>query len=55
MTDQGRHQLCLRRLRSAQARRERTTDAWLPEPLLDAGAMLGPADSKGTSSPRTPG
>ncbi|MET8145810.1 sigma factor-like helix-turn-helix DNA-binding protein [Sphaerisporangium sp. NPDC005288] len=37
--------LCLDRLRSAQARRERTAGAWLPEPLLDGDPMLGPADS----------
>lgn len=35
--------LCVDRLRSAQARRERT--AWLPEPLLDGDPMLGPADT----------
>jgi RNA polymerase sigma factor (sigma-70 family) len=37
--------LCLDRLRSAQARRERTVSAWLPEPLLDGDPMLGPADT----------
>ncbi|MFD5270791.1 sigma-70 family RNA polymerase sigma factor [Streptomyces sp. NPDC058335] len=37
--------LCLDRLRSARARRERTVGAWLPEPLLDGDPMLGPADS----------
>ncbi|GIH60799.1 DNA-directed RNA polymerase sigma-70 factor [Microbispora siamensis] len=37
--------LCLDRLRSARARRERTAGAWLPEPLLDGDPMLGPADS----------
>ncbi|WP_216853689.1 sigma-70 family RNA polymerase sigma factor [Phytoactinopolyspora halotolerans] len=37
--------LCLDRLRSASARRERTVGAWLPEPLLDGDPMLGPADS----------
>lgn len=37
--------LCLDRLRSAHARRERSTGAWLPEPLLDSDPMLGPADS----------
>ncbi|MEU9063819.1 sigma-70 family RNA polymerase sigma factor [Streptomyces sp. NPDC048430] len=37
--------LCLDRLRSAQARRERTAGAWLPEPLLDGDALLGPADT----------
>ncbi|MDX2690347.1 sigma-70 family RNA polymerase sigma factor [Streptomyces scabiei] len=37
--------LCLDRLRSAQARRERTVGAWLPEPLLEGDPMLGPADT----------
>jgi RNA polymerase sigma-70 factor (ECF subfamily) len=37
--------LCLDRLRSAQARRERTAGAWLPEPLLDGDPMLGPAET----------
>ncbi|MEX3101943.1 MULTISPECIES: sigma-70 family RNA polymerase sigma factor [unclassified Streptomyces] len=37
--------LCLDRLRSAQARRERIAGAWLPEPLLDGDPMLGPADT----------
>ncbi|MGW1772128.1 sigma-70 family RNA polymerase sigma factor [Streptomyces sp. NPDC002104] len=37
--------LCLDRLRSAQARRERTTGAWFPEPLLDGDPMLGPAET----------
>ncbi|QFU90104.1 ECF RNA polymerase sigma factor SigJ [Amycolatopsis sp. YIM 10] len=37
--------LCLDRLRSAQARRERTVGAWLPEPLLDGDPMLGPAET----------
>jgi RNA polymerase sigma-70 factor (ECF subfamily) len=37
--------LCLDRLRSAPARRERTAGAWLPEPLLDGDPMLGPADT----------
>ena len=37
--------LCLDRLRSAQARRERTVGTWLPEPLLDGDPMLGPADT----------
>ncbi|WP_242910532.1 sigma-70 family RNA polymerase sigma factor [Actinomadura terrae] len=36
--------LCLDRLRSARARRERTAGAWLPEPVLDGDPMLGPAD-----------
>ncbi|MEV3929851.1 MULTISPECIES: sigma-70 family RNA polymerase sigma factor [unclassified Streptomyces] len=37
--------LCLDRLRSAQARHERTAGAWLPEPLLQSDPMLGPADT----------
>ncbi|GIG64682.1 sigma-70 family RNA polymerase sigma factor [Phytomonospora endophytica] len=37
--------LCLDRLRSARARRERSVGAWLPEPLLDGDPMLGPADT----------
>ncbi|MCM9083034.1 MULTISPECIES: sigma-70 family RNA polymerase sigma factor [Streptomyces] len=37
--------LCLDRLRSAQARRERAAGAWLPEPLLDGDPLLGPADT----------
>ncbi|WP_298328178.1 sigma-70 family RNA polymerase sigma factor [Haloactinopolyspora sp.] len=37
--------LSLDRLRSAQARRERTIGAWLPDPLLDGDPMLGPADT----------
>ncbi|MFF5263515.1 sigma-70 family RNA polymerase sigma factor [Actinomadura viridis] len=37
--------LCLDRLRSAQARRERSAGAWLPEPLLEGDPMLGPADT----------
>ncbi|NEB82813.1 sigma-70 family RNA polymerase sigma factor [Streptomyces anulatus] len=37
--------LCLDRLRSAQARHERSAGAWLPEPLLDGDPMLGPADT----------
>ncbi|MFC5744531.1 sigma-70 family RNA polymerase sigma factor [Actinomadura rugatobispora] len=37
--------LCLDRLRSAQARRERAVGAWLPEPLLEGDPMLGPADT----------
>ncbi|MET7644343.1 sigma-70 family RNA polymerase sigma factor [Streptomyces sp. NPDC005426] len=37
--------LCLDRLRSARARRERVVGAWLPEPLLDGDPMLGPADT----------
>ncbi|MGP4114278.1 sigma-70 family RNA polymerase sigma factor [Streptomyces sp. 4N509B] len=37
--------LCLDRLRSAHARRERAVGDWLPEPLLDGDPMLGPADT----------
>lgn len=37
--------LCLDRLRSAQARRERAAGDWLPEPLLEGDPMLGPADT----------
>jgi RNA polymerase sigma-70 factor (ECF subfamily) len=37
--------VCLDWLRSAQARRERTAGAWLPEPLLNGDPMLGPADT----------
>ncbi|MFF4583558.1 sigma-70 family RNA polymerase sigma factor [Streptomyces sp. NPDC001373] len=37
--------LCLDRLRSAQARRERTAGTWFPELLLDGDPMLGPADT----------
>ncbi|MDI5980679.1 sigma-70 family RNA polymerase sigma factor [Amycolatopsis magusensis] len=37
--------LCLDRLRSAPARRERSAGVWLPEPLLDGDPMLGPADT----------
>ncbi|GGW99872.1 DNA-directed RNA polymerase sigma-70 factor [Streptomyces malachitofuscus] len=37
--------LCLDRLRSAQARHERAAGVWLPEPLLEGDPMLGPADS----------
>ncbi|MGW0665349.1 sigma-70 family RNA polymerase sigma factor [Streptodolium elevatio] len=37
--------LCLDRLGSAQARRERAAGAWLPEPLLDGDPMLGPAET----------
>ncbi|MBT2207491.1 sigma-70 family RNA polymerase sigma factor [Actinomadura sp. NEAU-AAG5] len=37
--------LCLDRLRSARARRERAAGAWMPEPLLDGDPMLGPADT----------
>ncbi|MFV2208988.1 sigma-70 family RNA polymerase sigma factor [Actinomadura sp. LOL_016] len=35
--------LCLDRLRSARARRERPVGAWLPEPLLEGDPMLDPA------------
>ena len=37
--------LCLDRLRSARARRERSAGAWLPELLLDGDPMLGPAET----------
>ncbi|MEU1710264.1 sigma-70 family RNA polymerase sigma factor [Streptomyces sp. NPDC005706] len=37
--------LCLDRLRSAQARHERAVGDWLPEPLLEGDAMLGPAET----------
>ncbi|HEY9371202.1 sigma-70 family RNA polymerase sigma factor [Streptomyces sp.] len=37
--------LCLDRLRSAQARHERASGVWLPEPLLQGDLMLGPADT----------
>lgn len=37
--------LCLDRLRSAHARRERSSGAWLPEPLLEGDPMLGPAET----------
>ncbi|GAA1546956.1 sigma-70 family RNA polymerase sigma factor [Streptomyces albidochromogenes] len=37
--------LCLDRLRSAQARHERAVGAWLPEPLLEGDPMLDPADT----------
>ncbi|MFI8824797.1 sigma-70 family RNA polymerase sigma factor [Streptomyces sp. NPDC053431] len=37
--------LCLDRLRSARTRRERSVGAWLPEPLLDGDALLGPAET----------
>ncbi|MGI5218504.1 sigma-70 family RNA polymerase sigma factor [Nocardia sp. CA-290969] len=37
--------LSLDRLRSARARHERASGAWLPEPLLDGDPMLGPADT----------
>ena len=37
--------LCLDRLRSAHARRERSAGAWLPEPLLEGDPLLGPAET----------
>ncbi|KFG77389.1 sigma-70 family RNA polymerase sigma factor [Streptomyces mutabilis] len=37
--------LCLDRLRSAQARHERAAGAWLPEPLLEGDPKLDPADT----------
>lgn len=37
--------VCLDRLRSAQARHERAAGAWLPEPVLEGDPMLGPADT----------
>ncbi len=37
--------LCLDRLRSAHARRERSAGDWLPEPLLEGDPMLGPAET----------
>ena len=37
--------LCLDRLRSAQARHERAVGDWLPEPLLEGDPMLGPAET----------
>ncbi|MFF9109282.1 sigma-70 family RNA polymerase sigma factor [Streptomyces sp. NPDC014805] len=37
--------LCLDRLRSAQARHERAAGDRLPEPLLEGDPMLGPADT----------
>ncbi|MET8584208.1 sigma-70 family RNA polymerase sigma factor [Streptomyces collinus] len=37
--------ICLDRLRSAQARHERTAGAWLPEPLLEGDPLLDPADT----------
>ncbi|MGW2372221.1 MULTISPECIES: sigma-70 family RNA polymerase sigma factor [Kitasatospora] len=37
--------LCLDRLRSAQARHERAAGDWLPEPLLEGDPMLGPAET----------
>jgi len=37
--------LCIDRLRSAQARHERAAGAWLPEPLLAGDPMLDPADT----------
>ncbi len=46
--------LCLDRLRSAHARRERTAGAWLPDPLLDGDPALGPADTVEQREPVTP-
>ncbi|GAA5207818.1 sigma-70 family RNA polymerase sigma factor [Streptomyces thinghirensis] len=37
--------LCIDRLRSAQARHERAAGAWLPEPLLAGDPLLDPADT----------
>ena len=37
--------LCLDRLRSARARRERAVGPWIPEPLLAGDPMLGPAET----------
>ncbi|MFJ9831517.1 sigma-70 family RNA polymerase sigma factor [Streptomyces sp. NPDC101169] len=37
--------LCVDRLRSAQARHERAAGVWLPEPLLEGDPMLGPAET----------
>ncbi|MEV4193997.1 RNA polymerase sigma-70 factor [Streptomyces toxytricini] len=37
--------LCLNQLSSARARRETYVGQWLPEPLLEGDAMLGPADT----------
>lgn len=37
--------LCLTRLTSARARRERYVGPWLPEPVLTGDAALGPLDS----------
>lgn len=37
--------LCLTRLTSARARRERYTGTWLPEPVLTSGGALGPIES----------
>lgn len=37
--------LCLDRLRSAHARRERAAGSWLPEPVLDGDPILGPAET----------
>ncbi|MER6746506.1 sigma-70 family RNA polymerase sigma factor [Streptomyces fungicidicus] len=37
--------LCIDRLRSAQARHERAAGDWLPEPLLEGDPLLGPADT----------
>ncbi|MEU6246961.1 sigma-70 family RNA polymerase sigma factor [Glycomyces sp. NPDC047010] len=37
--------LCLDRLSSGRARRERLFGQWLPEPVLDGDPMLGPAET----------
>ncbi|BBC38049.1 hypothetical protein SGFS_093430 [Streptomyces graminofaciens] len=37
--------LCLNRLTSARARRERYTGSWLPEPVLTSDGTLGPLES----------
>ncbi|MDI1458290.1 sigma-70 family RNA polymerase sigma factor [Streptomyces sp. ATE26] len=37
--------VCLDRLRSAQARHERAAGDWMPEPLLEGDPMLGPAET----------
>lgn len=37
--------LCLNRLTSARAQRERYTGPWLPEPVLTEGGALGPLES----------
>lgn len=37
--------LCLNRLTSARARRERYVGSWLPEPVVTSGGTLGPLES----------
>lgn len=37
--------LCLNRLTSARARREEYVGAWLPEPVITSGGVLGPPES----------